>query len=53
MFADHAAVAEYAWESIALLTAAGILQGDGHGIRPLDAITRAEAAVMLYRVYNK
>ncbi|KRF03290.1 hypothetical protein ASG89_22780 [Paenibacillus sp. Soil766] len=53
IFADHAVVAEYARESVTLLTAAGILQGDGHGIRPLDEITRAEAAVMLYRVYNK
>lgn len=33
----------------AILSGMGIIEGDGGNIRPSDSITRAEAAVMLYR----
>ena len=33
----------------AILSGMGIIEGDGGNIRPKDSITRAEAAVMLYR----
>ncbi|RAV06437.1 S-layer homology domain-containing protein [Paenibacillus sp. YN15] len=52
-FADSASLASYAVKSAALLAEAGMIQGDNQGIRPLDSITRAEAAVLLYRIYNK
>jgi len=31
----------------------GIIKGDGKNINPLKNTTRAEAAVILYRIYNK
>ncbi|NOU65476.1 hypothetical protein GC096_15685 [Paenibacillus sp. LMG 31461] len=52
-FTDGTEVAQYAREGISLLAGAGILQGDDQGMRPKEQITRAEAAIMLYRIYNK
>ncbi len=48
-FADASDVADYAADSVAKLAAAGILKGmDGH-IEPDGLVTRAQAAVILYR----
>jgi|GEM_PF-2494029 S-layer homology domain. len=52
-FQDADDIAGYAQDSIAQLAAAGILQGDAAGIHPKSSLTRAEAAVMIYRILNK
>jgi hypothetical protein len=31
----------------------GIITGDGSTLSPLDNATRAEIAVIMYRIYNK
>lgn len=52
-FADKARVADYAERSVATLVRNGIITGDGANIHPLAHATRAETAVMIYRIYNK
>ncbi|WP_165452693.1 S-layer homology domain-containing protein [Paenibacillus thalictri] len=52
-FTDQAAVASYAAESIASMIRAGLTEGDGSEINPGGATTRAEAAVILYRIFNQ
>ncbi|WP_181592898.1 polysaccharide lyase family 8 super-sandwich domain-containing protein [Paenibacillus sp. YN15] len=52
-FADSAQLADYALEAAAAFTAAGLVEGDGGQLRPLDPVTRAEAAVLLYRIYRQ
>lgn len=53
-FADQAEIAPYAVQAISSLHAAGMLQGMGGGrIAPNDPATRAQAAVLLYRIYLK
>ncbi len=52
-FADKSLAAAYATESIASLVKEGLITGDGESINPLGNTTRAEAAVFLYRIYNK
>jgi len=51
-FADADMVASYAVESIAKLVRMGLITGSDGRINPLGNTTRAEAAVLLYRVYN-
>lgn len=52
-FADCADIAEYAEEAFAVLTAAGIINGDENGnANPRKNTTRAEAAVIIYRLLN-
>lgn len=51
-FSDHYNIAEYAEESIATLVANGIISGDGTKLKPLASATRAEAAVLIYRVIH-
>jgi len=52
-FADKHLAADYAVNSMATLVNEGLIQGDGDKINPLGNTTRAEAAVFLYRIYNK
>ncbi len=52
-FSDADSIAEYAKDSIAALINEGLILGDGTGIGPLDKTTRAAAAVLLYKIYNK
>jgi len=52
IFADKSAIAPYALKSIATLVKNGIVLGDGSLINPLGNATRAETAVLIYRVYN-
>jgi len=52
-FNDKAAIASYAIDAISTLVSEGIVQGDGSTLNPLDYATRAETAVVMYRVYNK
>jgi hypothetical protein len=52
-FNDANSIAEYAKDSIAALISEGLILGDRTGIGPLDKTTRAAAAVLLYKIYNK
>ncbi|MBQ4528319.1 MAG: S-layer homology domain-containing protein [Clostridia bacterium] len=49
-FADSSDIASYARESVEALAANGIIKGDEQGFRPLSSLSRAEAAVLLYRL---
>ncbi|NUU60771.1 glycoside hydrolase family 3 N-terminal domain-containing protein [Paenibacillus agri] len=51
-FSDAGQVAPYAQDSVAVLIAAGIIKGDGTRLHPLGVTTRAEAAVLIYNLYN-
>ncbi|MCI3920740.1 Ig-like domain-containing protein [Paenibacillus sp. TRM 82003] len=53
IFADNNDIAPYARESIGVLVQEGIVQGHENVIRPLGTATRAEAAVLLYKLYSK
>jgi hypothetical protein len=52
-YKDAGDIAGYAQDSIAQLAAEGIVQGDAAGIHPKSNLTRAEAAVMIYRILNR
>lgn len=52
-FADREDVADYAAVELAKMVEEGLIQGSGGMIYPLANTTRAEAAVLLYSVYNK
>lgn len=52
-FKDHEDMAAYAADNVSALINAGIIQGNGQFVYPLSNTTRAEAALMLYRIYNK
>jgi len=52
-FQDKAQIAAYARESIEALVKEGLIIGNANQINPLGKTTRAEAAVFLYRIYNK
>jgi len=52
-FSDADAVAGYAANSVKKLVAAGIVQGSGGKLAPGSALTRAEAAVILYRIWSR
>jgi len=53
-FNDASEVADYAVESIAILVKEGIIVGNPNNtINPKGNATRAETAVILYRVYLK
>jgi len=51
-YADAANIADYAKDSAARLTQAGIVNGKNGSLAPQDPLTRAEAAVMLYRIWK-
>ncbi len=53
IFSDKILAAPYARESIATLVKEKLIQGTGKRLEPLENTTRAEAAVFLYRIYNK
>ncbi|MBA2942621.1 S-layer homology domain-containing protein [Paenibacillus sp. CGMCC 1.16610] len=52
-FSDKSHVASYAVNHIAALMKSGFVEGSGSMLNPTGYATRAEAAVMLYRIYNK
>ncbi len=52
-YEDKDSIAAYAKESMAALVREGLIEGSGGRINPLSDTTRAEAAVFLYRIYNK
>lgn len=51
-FADASTVASYAADSLAALYKAKLLEGDGSRVQPLSPATRAETAVLMYRIYQ-
>ncbi|SFD50648.1 S-layer homology domain-containing protein [Paenibacillus catalpae] len=52
-FIDKDRIADYAAESLAALVKKGIVTGSGNGrINPQGTTTRAEAAVIIYRILN-
>ncbi|MCR2806294.1 fibronectin type III domain-containing protein [Paenibacillus soyae] len=51
-FLDASSVAGYAQESVAALIDAGIIKGDGSSIHPRGFTTRAQAAVVIFRIYK-
>ncbi len=52
-FSDSSKIASYAKESTANLVSAGIVNGDGKGINPLDSSTKASAAVVIFNLILK
>lgn len=52
-FADANQIASYAEQSAANLVSAGIVSGSGDKVNPKGYATRAEIAVIVYKIYNK
>ncbi|REK74734.1 glycoside hydrolase family 3 N-terminal domain-containing protein [Paenibacillus paeoniae] len=52
-FSDLKELASYAKESASILLANDIVKGSDGKLNPLGHTTRAEAAVIVYRIYNK
>ncbi len=52
-FADFSLIADYAVDSMAVLVEKGFIQGSKNRLNPLHNLTRAEAAVLLYRIYSE
>jgi len=53
MFADKDLIDGYAIDNVATIVRENLIVGSGDNINPLGNTTRAEAAVFLYRIYNK
>ncbi len=49
---DASLISGYARESVAALTKAGLIHGSGGGVNPKQMATRAEIAVVLYRILD-
>ncbi|MCL6479594.1 MAG: S-layer homology domain-containing protein, partial [Peptococcaceae bacterium] len=52
-YSDKGDIAGYAANSLATLVKEGLIKGSGDRLNPRANATRAEAAVFLYRIYNK
>ncbi|MBB6670040.1 fibronectin type III domain-containing protein [Cohnella nanjingensis] len=52
-FRDKTSVAAYAEQSVATLIKNGIITGSNEKVNPQGNTTRAETAVIIYRIYNK
>lgn len=52
-FSDRSLIAAYAANGVATIVKEALMVGSGDNINPLSNTTRAEAAVFLYRIYNK
>lgn len=51
-YSDAASISGYAMDSVASLVDSGIVNGKDGKIAPSETLTRAEAAVVLYRIWN-
>ena len=51
-FTDKATIAGYAAESVNALVQAGLIHGFDNAVQPKDTTTRAQAAVLIYNLYN-
>ena len=52
-YTDKSSIASYASQSVSTLIRNGIVTGDGVKVNALGNATRAETAVLIYRIYNK
>jgi hypothetical protein len=52
-FSDKTDISGYAVDSIAGFVNAGLISGSDWKINPRQNTTRAEAAVIIYKIYNK
>lgn len=52
-YGDEFEISDYAAEAVTYLTETGIINGDGGMFRPGENITRAEAAAIIWRAYEK
>jgi len=52
-YIDKDDVADYAVEGVATLVREGIILGNGNSLNPKGRTTRAEIAVVIYKIYNK
>lgn len=52
-FADGQQIADYAKEAVAGMVKAGLIEGSNGRVEPLANITRAETAVLMYRIFKK
>lgn len=52
-FEDKDQISDYAREAVALMVEMGLIKGDGKNINPKGNTTRAEAAVVLYRIFTE
>ncbi|HEX2927808.1 MAG TPA: fibronectin type III domain-containing protein [Ruminiclostridium sp.] len=52
-FSDKSSISSYAVGSIANFVNAGLISGSNGSINPKQNATRAEAAVLIYKIYNK
>ncbi len=52
-YADAPKLADYAVRAVASLVKEGYIVGNGTQLNPLDFSTRAEAAVLIYKLYSK
>ncbi|UKS27026.1 S-layer homology domain-containing protein [Paenibacillus sp. HWE-109] len=52
-YQDRSSIAPYAINSIAAMVQLGIVEGDGAGINPRGTASRAEMAVVLFRLLDK
>lgn len=52
-FGDKSRVASYAVNDVAALIKSGFVEGSGNMLNPTGYATRAETAVLLYRIYSK
>lgn len=53
VFDDWAEISDYAVEAVSTMQKAGILEGSDGSFMPNDNTTRAQAAVIIYRLLNK
>lgn len=51
-YSDAASISNYAMDSVASLVGSGIVNGKNGKIAPADTLTRAEAAMILYRIWK-
>ena len=51
-YCDRSRISNYASESVAALVNAGVIQGSGGRLNPKASVSRAEMAVILYRVLS-
>ena len=52
VFSDMSKVSDYAYTAVLRLGGAGIISGSDSKFRPLDSLTRAEAATVMLRTYK-